>query len=253
MRLWQSLKAGTGFFTTIPVGISMEELEVLSNYIYLFPLFGILVGAITGVFGFLLLSIPSLPAQIIAISLIVLLYLLTGVNHLDGLGDFGDGVVAHGSREEKIAIMRDPRLGTGGALFCIAAILALFSAIWAIAELRQPFLLFKLFMIAEIAAKLSMVTVIVWGKSIHKGFGSMMIEHSSKWDFLAGFVISAAIAFLALGIGGIAILISSIISALLVLRSASRNFGGISGDVMGASNEIGRAAGLIAGVIMCML
>ncbi len=249
------LKAGIGFFTTIPVGISMEELELLSHHIYLFPLFGLVIGIIVGGFGYLLLSLPLVISQIIALLLIVLLYLLSGVNHLDGLADFGDGVVAHGTKEEKIAIMRDPKLGTGGALFCILAILALFSALWAIADLRQPLLMFKLFVTAEIAAKLSMITLIVLGKGIHKGFGSMMIEHASKRDFAVALVFSAAIAYLALGIAGVAVILASIISALLVLRIANRNFGGISGDVMGASNEIGRIFALVTGVIaviVCM-
>ncbi|MEM2934091.1 MAG: adenosylcobinamide-GDP ribazoletransferase [Halobacteria archaeon] len=248
-ELRKALKAGVGFFTTIPINAGLEEFETLSRHVYLFPLFGFIMGAVIGSFGYLLQ--PALLPGITSISLICLLYLITGVNHLDGLADFADGVAAQGTKEEKIAVMRDPRLGAGGVLLCTVNILALFSTLWAIADLRMPALLFKLMVIAETAAKLSMVIIIIWGRSTHRGFGSAMVEHSKKRDFIAALFFSALIAYIALDIYGIAILFSSAISALLILHIANRNFGGVSGDVMGAANEIGRLVALFAGVIAC--
>ncbi len=251
MELWKLLKAGAGFFTTIPACTGLEEFEALSRHIYIFPFFGFILGVVLGGFSYLL-STAAFQPQLIAILLICLLYLITGVNHLDGLADFGDGIAAQGTWEEKIAVVRDPRLGAGGVLLCVVNILALFSALWAIADLRMPILLLKLMVIAETAAKLSMVLIIVLGRSTHKGFGSLMIEHSSKRDFSAALVFSAITAYIALDIYGITILFSSVISALFLLGIANRNFGGVSGDVMGASNEIGRLAALLAGAVLCV-
>ncbi|MEM2924672.1 MAG: adenosylcobinamide-GDP ribazoletransferase [Methanocellales archaeon] len=246
-ELWKTLKAGVGFFTTIPTNAGSEEFETLSRHIYLFPLFGFIIGALLGGFGYLFQLIFPHP-QLIAILLICLLYLITGVNHLDGLADFADGIAAQGIREEKIAVMRDPRLGAGGVLFCTLNILALFSTLWVISQLSA---LFKLLMIAETSAKLSMVVIIVYGRSTHVGFGSIMIEHSRKRDFIAALFFSAIIAYIALDIHGIAILFSSVLSALLILLIANRNFGGVSGDAIGAANEIGRLAALTSSLMIC--
>jgi adenosylcobinamide-GDP ribazoletransferase len=243
------IKAGIGFFTTIPTSSSLREFEVLSRHIYLFPFFGLIIGAALGASGYLLLSI-ALPPQISAILLICLLYLITGINHLDGLADFGDGIAAQGTKEEKIAILRDPRIGAGGVLLCILIILILFSALLVIAAL-SALLLFKLMVLAETAAKLSLVIIIVLGKSTHKGFGSIMIEHAKKRDLLAALAFSAIISYIALNIYGIAILFISAASALIVLSIANRNFGGVSGDAMGASNEISRSIALITGALLC--
>ncbi|RJS70476.1 adenosylcobinamide-GDP ribazoletransferase, partial [ANME-2 cluster archaeon] len=109
-------RSGLGFLTTIPVGISMEGLAALGKRLYLFPVIGSVIGVLMGCAGYLFELF--LPSQVASVVIIVSLYYLTGINHLDGLADFGDGVVAHGSREKKIGAMRDVSLGIGGVVFC---------------------------------------------------------------------------------------------------------------------------------------
>ncbi|MFU8767285.1 MAG: adenosylcobinamide-GDP ribazoletransferase, partial [Candidatus Methanoperedens sp.] len=89
-------------------------------------------------------------------------------------------------------------------------------------------------------------TVAAFGKSIHKGFGAMTLDNTKFSDFIIGLVFSGAVSYLLLGIYGIAALIISQIGGLIVLNTANRNFGGASGDVVGASNETGRIFSLLA-------
>ena len=58
-------------------------------------------------------------------------------------------------------------------------------------------------------------------------------------------IFSGLVCYLFLGVPGIEALIISQLAGLLVLNTANRHFGGVSGDVVGASNEIGRLAALL--------
>ena len=156
-----ALRNGFGFLSTIPVGISMEGIENLMKHIYLFPVVGALIGIILAVI--VLATSLILSPIMLALLVIISIYYFTGINHIDGLADFGDGLAAHGTKEKKIAAMRDTAVGTGGIVFCMIAILGLFVALVSIQEtdanLRLPFAL----IVAETSAKQSMVTVAAFG------------------------------------------------------------------------------------------
>ena len=122
-----ALKSGFGWLSTIPVGISMEGIEALMRHVYVFPLVGLALGAILG--GVAYIAGQALPANLVAVVVIVAIYKLCGINHIDGLADFGDGVIAHGSREKKVHAMKDVSLGTGGAVFIAVILLAAFAII----------------------------------------------------------------------------------------------------------------------------
>ncbi len=236
--LLHAIKAGMGFLTTIPVGIDMDGLQKLGKRTYLLPFIGALIGLIIGSIG---LALQHLPPYLSLALLILALYCITGLNHMDGLMDFGDAITAHGTPEERIRIMHDTTTGVGGTVFCVMSLLILFSAIAAI----EQNLLFAI-LIAEISAKQSMLTAAMFGKSMHKGLGSIFIDNVRHRDFLIGLVFSCAICWLAFDVFGIIALLSALLSALVIVHIASRNFGGVNGDVLGATNEVGRIAGLIA-------
>lgn len=240
-----ALRSGFGFLTTIPVGITMEGIEKLMKHIYLFPVVGAVVGLFLAGGGFA--SSALLPPILTSFVVIIFIYYLTGINHIDGLADFGDGVAAHGTREKKIAAMRDTAVGTGGIVFCMIAILGLFSSLVSIAEKKEalPYLLPFALISAETCAKQTMVTVAAFGKRLHEGFGSMTVDNTKISDLVAGLVFTGIICYLALGYIGIGALIVSQSAGLLVLNTANRHFGGVSGDIVGASNEIGRLAALM--------
>jgi adenosylcobinamide-GDP ribazoletransferase len=235
-----ALRSGFGFLTTIPVGISMEGIEKLMKHIYLFPVVGAVVGLLLAGAGYA--SSVILPPILTSFVIIIFIYYLTGINHIDGLADFGDGVAAHGTRKKKIAAMRDTAIGTGGMIFCIIVILGIFSSLVSIAEKKEtfPYLLPFALIAAETCAKQTMVIVAAFGKKLHEGFGAMTVENTKLSDFVVGLVFTGIICYLALGSIGIGALIVSQLAGLLVLNTANRHFGGVSGDIVGASNEIGR-------------
>lgn len=237
--LLSAIKAGMGFLTTFPVGIDMNGLQKLGKRAYLFPFIGAIIGLIVGSIG---LVLQHLPPYLCSALLILALYCITGLNHIDGLMDFGDAIIAHGTPEERVSIMHDTAIGVGGTVFCVMSLLVLFSAITAIEQ--NP--LFAI-MVAEISAKQSILTAAMFGKSMHKGLGSVFIDNVRRRDFLVGLIFSCVVCWLALDVCGIIALLSALLSSLVIVHIASRNFGGINGDVLGATNEMGRIVALIMG------
>jgi adenosylcobinamide-GDP ribazoletransferase len=104
--------------------------------------------------------------------------------------------------------------------------------------------------VAEICAKQSMLTVAAFGKSIHEGLGSILVENTTMPKYIAGFVlgiISCALAFSYIGFAlvGVLAFIASIVATFVLMNVSKRHFGGVNGDVIGSSNEIGRIIALI--------
>lgn len=238
-----ALRNGFGFLSTIPVGISMEGIENLMKHIYLFPVVGAVIGIILAVIA--LASSLIFSPIMLALLVIISIYYFTGINHIDGLADFGDGIAAHGTKEKKIAAMRDTAVGTGGIVFCMISILGLFVSLVSIQETNIFLLLPFALIVAETSAKQTMVTVAAFGRWIHEGFGAITVDNTKKSDLIIGNIFSVSVCYIALGFLGVEAFIISQLAGLLVLNTANRHFGGVSGDIVGAANEIGRLAALL--------
>ncbi|WNY27389.1 adenosylcobinamide-GDP ribazoletransferase [Methanolapillus ohkumae] len=130
MTLWSALKAGFGFLSVLPVGITMEGIEELMNRLYLYPVVGALLGILIGLGAFIFeLFLPS-PVTILFIMFAI--YGLTWFNHLDGIADMGDGMTAHGSLEKKRKALKDMALGIGGVAFTVFSLLFLYASLLAL-------------------------------------------------------------------------------------------------------------------------
>lgn len=239
-----ALKSGFGWLSTIPVGISMEGIEALMRHVYVFPLVGLVLGAILGAAAYIAGQV--LPVQLVAVVVIVAIYKLCGINHIDGLADFGDGVIAHGSREKKVAAMKDVNLGTGGAVFIAVILLACFATVSGISAKLLPLAL----LVAEVSAKEAMIAFAAFSVSLQKGFGQIMIERTGARQFFIGLLISAILCAAALGPLGIAILATAQVAAFYMVIVARRNFGGATGDGIGATNEVCRVVALAAAMTL---
>lgn len=222
----------------------MEGIESLMRHVYIFPIIGMALGLIFAAVAYLLDLF--LPQEITAICIMIAIYWVCGINHIDGLADFGDGVTAHGSLEKKIKAMKDVNLGSGGAVFVIMILLALFSAIRSMDHVVLPAAL----VVAEISAKQSMLAFAAFTEPFHPGLGQIMIERTGKREFLIALTISLIASALLLKTTGLIMVVVSISSAIYLARVSRRNFGGGSGDGIGASNEIGRAVALCVALVL---
>ncbi len=238
------LLALISFLTIIPVNRSYQ-LDYTARYMFLFPLIGLIIGFIVGSITFLLNNLIS-NAWIVALIAASLLLIITGMHHTDALADFADGVMAKGSRDDKLKALRDPAVGSAGAT---ALILYIAGLIVTISSINANTLV--AIIVSESIAKYTMVIQASLGKAAWEGIGSpftkaMSIkDKSGRYKFIVSTLLTILIAYILASDIGIHALITSIVSALVMLLIAYRNFGGVSGDLFGATNELARLVSLI--------
>jgi adenosylcobinamide-GDP ribazoletransferase len=214
---------------------------------WVFPIIGAFLGLLAGVFGWV--ALQFLPSFVVGALALALLLWMTGLHHTDGLLDFGDGVMVHGSPERKVEVMHDQLTGAGAiGLTLITYIVTAFS----FAELgRNIFILnfripmiFPTLIVVELCAKLSMVVAAWAGKSVHQGMNSPFLEamHGSKGNLrmVAALLISFVIAVPLLGWAGAFTVLTGVITGLVMVAVAHKHFNGVTGDVFGATNELTR-------------
>ncbi len=231
------------FLTTVPVSMDEELLTDTAKYMFLFPLIGAFIGFLAGLCGWV--TSQFLPSLVVGALVLGFLLLITGLHHTDGLLDFGDGVMAHGSPERKIEIMHDQLTGAGGlSLGIITFLITAFS----IAELGMDMIIQGL-VVVEVSAKLSMVVAAWAGKAVHKGMSSSFLEvmHGKKGTarLIVALVISFVIALSLLWLVGAVTILAAILASLIMVGISHRRFKGVTGDVLGATNELSRIASLV--------
>ena len=231
------------FLTTIPVSMDKDMLTDAAKSMFLFPLIGAFIGLLAGLFGWV--TSQFLPSLVVGALVLGVLLLITGLHHTDGLLDFGDGVMAHGSPERKIEIMHDQLTGAGGlSLGIITFLITAFS----IAELNTGVIIQGL-VVVEVSAKLSKVVGAWAGKAGHQGMSSSFLEamHGKKGAarLIAALVISFGFAVPLLWFAGVVTVLAAIIASLVMVEISHRHFKGVTGDVLGATNELTRMVSLI--------
>jgi adenosylcobinamide-GDP ribazoletransferase len=240
-------KVALQFLTRLPVrGPERWPEGALSASVPMFPLIGLLIGA-AGALAFAIAIWLALPPAIAAILAVAAQVLLTGGLHEDGLADLADGFGGGGTRENKLSIMRDPRLGSFGAL---ALILALLVRIAAIAALAQPATIAAVLVAAGGISRAVVPPVMLWLAPARSEGLAAASGRPHPARVLAGFGVAGLLALVLLPS---ALALSATLlaagGALGLAILARRQVGGHTGDVLGAAQqlaEIGFLLGALA-------
>jgi len=251
-----ALRGAVGFLTRLPVGHDAAAWEAFRTSPWTMPAAGAAIG--------LLIAVPvalPLPAPTAAAAALVVCYGATGITHLDGLADCGDAAVVHGDADDRRAVLSDADLGVGGTAALAVAVAGLALGLTAVAALPAVAAV-ALVVAAEVAAKTGIALLAALGAPAHEGLGERVVGPSGPTAGGAALVVALALLTVALAIarrlgtaprplavalGGV--LGAALLAAALVGRWAHTRLGGASGDALGASNELGRAAALHAGVV----
>jgi adenosylcobinamide-GDP ribazoletransferase len=255
------------FLTIIPVGEKEDFIFTTAENMWLFPLIGGLIGLLGGLYfvasslivNFLLGLISAyiaLPTELLstlipAAMTIAFLLVLTGLQHFDGLIDLGNAV---GIRNEHDRNMKAHAwtVTYAGAVLAIAIELLAFVGLFLVKPTNLWFG-FSAVVLAEVSAKLSMVTIVWVGKPSHKGLGSIFLAKAKKNLNAVAYVFSALIVLsiifitgnTVLGLVSVALVFVSVPVAFLMNKVSNSVFGGVSGDMIGATNETARAVTLL--------
>lgn len=232
MKAFQALLQ---FTTILPLG-KAQDLERFARHSYIYPLAGYVIGALVAIPVFFIAN-PVIAAAVA----VALLLLITGAHHFDGLLDLGDGLMAHGDREKRIRALTDRNVGAGGIAAGVAVTLLLFAGLQG-----APSMVFAL-IIGEVCAKFSMAFLTSYGKPFRDGLHSYLYQYSKPHFPAAAFIL--CIPLILIPIAPVKIMgafLMMLICPMILLAVSERLFGGMNGDVAGASNEITRACVIIA-------
>ena len=226
----KSVLALLQFCTSLPLGRPVE-FEYFARRSYLYPLAGYVIGGIAA--GITYWIAP--PAVGAAVALAVVL-VLSGCNHFDGLLDFGDGLMAHGSREKRIAAMTDRTTGAGAVAAGIVVTLIAFAGLQSAAPIWAAILT------AEVSAKVAMSYLTTLGVPFREGIHSYLHGFARPWFLVPATLLTLPLFLLPLPPASVALALAAAAGIAAVILALSRHlFGGVNGDVVGAANEITRA------------
>ena len=226
------------FLTRIPINIPIDfNKENLRKSILFFPLVGAILGGLSGIIYYLFTFINI---ELAALATVIGMIVLTGGLHLDGLADTFDGFMSNTEREKTLEIMKDSRVGAFGVIALILNILT------------------KYVLISNITSNVPIILILSLGNSRlvlgHKmsykkiarpgGLGDMFHTSNPKKYFIMSGIIYIAILSLINTIYLIPLLGTMIMSEIITLITYKK-IDGFTGDVFGATIEIGEIVSLI--------
>jgi adenosylcobinamide-GDP ribazoletransferase len=232
--------AAAGLLTRLPIWRVVPDTPAsFAASVWAYPVVGGLVGALGGVVYALCWKI-GLPPAVAAIWTIAALLLATGALHEDGLADTLDGLGGGATSERKLAIMRDSRIGSYGALALILAISARGAAMVLIAS---PFQVAIALTVANAVSRATIIVVLLAASPARTEGLASGLSAIPRAEACVGFAIAALLVILLLPAGLFpalaAVTIGVGIGAAMLARA---QIGGHTGDILGASAVIAECA-----------
>ncbi|MDT8316697.1 MAG: adenosylcobinamide-GDP ribazoletransferase [bacterium] len=223
-----------GFLTLFPFPARSDfDAKDLGRSMALFPLVGLLLGGILFFINYALS--PYLPDRLVNIIIIASLVLLTGGLHLDGFMDTLDGIGGGNNREKILKIMRDSRVGAFGAMGIVFLVLIKWESLNSLGEEVKGMALILMPVISRYGMAL-LTHIAPYARD--EGLGRPFVEGLTLKRVGIALSLTLVISFIAAGMTGIIILLIVTALGLLWSRWFIKKIGGITGDVIGAFNEV---------------
>ena len=239
----RDVRMAVSLCTRLPVGPSATlGAGDVARASWAFPIAGALIGAIGAAVYWLAdrAHIPPISASVLALATSVL---LTGAIHEDGLADTADGLGGGKTREKKLEIMRDSRIGTFGACALGLSLLLRWSALTALEDTR--------------AVAIALIVAHAGARAVLPAF--MRLVAPARIDGLSSdagqpppmsVAVALGLGIIALSIGfGLGPMLTGMAAlaaiGLLLALLARRQIGGQTGDVLGALEQAAEAALLL--------
>lgn len=235
------------FLTILPFKIRAEiKNEDYAKSLIYFPVIGIIIGAILLIVS---LCYLFLPMMVVGVFVLIVSALVTGALHLDGFSDTCDAFYGSKPKEEILKIMHDPRCGVMGTVGVTLLLLLKFSLLISIPRglLWQSLLAMCCF------SRWAQTTGCLLPYSRNEGKAGAFIKYARKKDIVIGGLFTILVSGALFGLKGIAIFFVSFIPALVFIRYAKVKIGGMTGDTIGAVNEIAEVSVLLSILIINLL
>ncbi len=234
------------FLTIFPVKIKDIKEPELGQSLTYFPLVGAIIGLIS-VFSLFVFS-AVFPHQVANVLVLIVLICITGGIHLDGFVDTCDGFCAGTNDQEKILeIMRDSHLGAMGAMGLIGILLLKFTLL---EGFPLPTLWKYLLAMCILGRWAQVLACFVSNYARETGKAESVIKYAGKRELFISSLLSLTLLIFLVGFQAI-ILFSILVPTLLYLiKYFRKRIGGMTGDTIGAINEVTEIAVLLFGLIL---
>jgi adenosylcobinamide-GDP ribazoletransferase len=230
------------FFTRIPIGNWDFGSLTLAQSIVFFPIAGALIGLLSGGFYIEMIEL-GLPSNISAWLVIGFQLLLTGGLHEDGLADTADGLASGRDRTQKLAIMHDSRIGSYGVLALITTISLRANIIAGFAGGFTTVFIF----ITTAACSRAFLAIFMYKIEYARDYG--LAVTAGKTNAAKTLAASALGCVTLLWTGKILAAITTVFALAIIYvvikQITIKNFGGITGDTLGAAQQISEVALLL--------
>lgn len=222
------------FLTRVPVTIrkSVNSANIARAMAY-FPVIGLLLGVFTAAVH--RIFAPVLPVSVRDLIAIAAMVIVTGNMHGDGLMDTADGLFSGRPRERMLEIMRDSCVGSHGVMAGALALLAKFVLLGQLPPGTKEFAL----IVVPVAGRWAQV----YGAAVYPyartgegtgGFADYVGRREIFWASLTLLATSLGLFYLQ---GGILVL-GILAGTAMMGRFIASRIGGITGDALGAMNEL---------------
>jgi|SRR5690625_31110 len=232
------------FFTIIPIRreIPMTN-KNMRGLIGTLPLLGLLLGVIYSGITYLLVEVTSLSTLMISFVIWLLAIVLTGAIHIDGWMDASDAFFSYRDRKKRLEIMTDPRTGAFGVISVIVLLFTKFLFIYEVMLTLDTSTYILMLCIPFFSRMLTAVMLIFIPSAKEEGLG-FFFQRAVKKNTLAFYVIYIIPISLILLLRNFAdvwivsiMLIATLLTFMFLRKKVLQWFGGITGDVVGASQE----------------
>jgi adenosylcobinamide-GDP ribazoletransferase len=227
------LRAAIRFLTIVPVRGGDAPPGRAAAF---FPLVGAGIGAAGA--GVYLLAHAAFPVSIAALATVAFWTVISGVLHEDGLADVADAVRAGRSRERILAILKDSRIGTFGAVAILLSVLARWQALEYLATPRVV----EVLIASQAVPRAAMVAMAWCSRPIESGTGpglGFALASTLSTPAAVAAIVQGAAAALVMGWRPGLIMIAG---SVLIVQAARgwfyRRLGGINGDCLGFTEQV---------------
>jgi adenosylcobinamide-GDP ribazoletransferase len=223
------------FLTILPIHISgtVRDKDLAGSMRY-YPLVGAAIGALSAVLyeGALRLFSPA----VAVVSAIVGLILFSGALHVDGFADMCDGFYGHRKREQVLAIMKDSH---SGAMAIVGVICLLALKIALLGNLDVHRAMWGL-ILAPTLGRWSMVWLCASSTYARSqgGTASAYIGHVDRSTWLVASLLCGGVAFFLFRTPGLLVMATAALFTGAFRRYTVGRIGGMTGDTLGACNEL---------------
>lgn len=204
-----------------------------------------LVGAVLGAFGAALASAAlwlGVTPGVTAVLVLAMGAMLTGGLHEDGLSDTADGLYGGWTRERRLEIMKDSRVGSYGVLALVLVTLARWSALTALLVFGGPTNGFWAALVATGAvSRVPMVLMMALLPNARGEGLSHATGRPGQATALAALGLAMGVAMLSVGWPALPMLAAALGMGVLLSVIALRRIGGQTGDILGASQQLAEA------------